>query len=85
MSLDSLLTLPGFLIVVFLNPTNAPNHTLGMHIKQYITANTSILGNDTTVDVLSSQFAKFIMLNITNTNDGKANDTNSVHNNQLLP
>jgi hypothetical protein len=29
MSLDNLFTLPGFLIVAFLNPMKAPSHTLG--------------------------------------------------------
>lgn len=48
-------------------------------------ANTMMVGNETTAEVLSSQFAKLMQLKIMKTNVGKAKDTNRVHTSQLLP
>ena len=63
-SLESLLTLPGFFIAVFLNPMKDPNHTLGIDSMQYMKRKMSIVGIGTAADDCSNQFAKFMISSI---------------------
>lgn len=72
-------------MVDFLKPINDPNHTFGTDSIQYISNNTTIVGNGTAADDYSNQLAKLIIKQIMNTKQGKSIEVSIVHNSQSAP
>ena len=70
MSLESLLTFPGFFIADFLKPRKAPIQTLGMESMQNIDKKRTRVGKGTAAEEFSNQYVKLMMMTIQNTNTG---------------
>jgi hypothetical protein len=85
MSLESLLILPAFLIVVFLKPMKDPSHTLGMEKMQNTKKNASTLWIGMVADEDSNHFAVLTIKKTIQPTDGKAKDVRIVHRSQSEP